>query len=85
MKIKVLYFAFLRDAMGCGSEEIEAPETVKTADGLRDFLIAQGEPWAGAFASVKRVRFSVNRVMARDGAAVKDGDEVAFFPPVTGG
>ncbi len=85
MKLNVLYFAYLRDAMGRGSDTAEVPETVKTAGALRDFLIAQGEPWAEAFASVKRIRISVNQEMAEDETPVKEGDEVAFFPPVTGG
>lgn len=85
MKVKVLYFAFLRDEMGRASEEIEAPAPVKTVGELRAFLEGKGDPWAHAFQSVKRIRASVNQCMAKDEAAVSDGDEVAFFPPVTGG
>jgi molybdopterin synthase sulfur carrier subunit len=47
--------------------------------------VGQGDPWKSGFESVKRIRFSVNQAMADETAAIKDGDEVAFFPPVTGG
>ena len=85
MKVKVLYFAFLRDAMGRTSDEVEAPDSVATVGALREHLTSLGGPWARAFASVKRIRASVNQQMASDSDPVKDGDEVAFFPPVTGG
>ncbi|MCG5031854.1 molybdopterin converting factor subunit 1 [Mesosutterella sp. OilRF-GAM-744-9] len=85
MKIKVMYFAFMRDAMGRSSEVVDAPESVKTISELRAYLMGLGDPWASAFANVKRVRSSVNQVMAAEDAPVKAGDEVAFFPPVTGG
>lgn len=85
MRVKVLYFAFLRDEMGRAGESLELPDAVKTVAGLRAFLIGQGDPWAHAFQTVKRIRASVNQVMVEDDAAVAEGDEVAFFPPVTGG
>ena len=85
MKVKVLYFAFLRDAMGRSDEEVELPGEVSSVGALRDFLVGAGDPWAGAFAQVRRIRFAVNQEMAREDTPVRDGDEVAFFPPVTGG
>ena len=48
-------------------------------------LIAKGEAWAHAFRNLKRIRAAVNQELAGDDAVVKEGDEVAFFPPVTGG
>lgn len=85
MKIKVLYFASLRDAVGTGSETVELPVETTTLAGVREALVAKGEPWASAFKNLRRVRGAVNQEMASDDAAVKEGDEVAFFPPVTGG
>ncbi|MDO5531956.1 molybdopterin converting factor subunit 1 [Sutterella sp.] len=85
MKIKVLYFASLRDAVGRGEETVELPDESTTLAGVRDALVEKGDPWAFAFRNLKRVRGAVNQDMAEDDAAVKDGDEVAFFPPVTGG
>ena len=84
MKVKVLYFAYLRDAVGRPSETVEVPAGVETVGALRDYLVGQGDPWKSGFESVKRIRFSVNQAMADETAAIKDGDEVAFFPPVTG-
>ena len=80
MKVKVLYFAYLRDAVGRPSETVEVPAGVETVGALRDYLVGKS-----GFESVKRIRFSVNQAMADETAAIKDGDEVAFFPPVTGG
>ena len=85
MKIRILYFALLRDAVGRESDELDVPAEGNTAGALREWLIAQGEPWAAAMANRRRIRAAVNQEMAEDDAAVKDGDEVAFFPPVTGG
>lgn len=85
MKIKVLYFASLRDAIGRASEEVELPGEAATLAQVREHLAAQGEPWASGFKNLKRIRGAVNQKMAADDAPVKAGDEVAFFPPVTGG
>ena len=85
MKIRILYFALLRDAMGRDGDELDVPADVNTAGVLREWLIAQGAPWASAMANRRRIRAAVNQDMADDEAALKDGDEVAFFPPVTGG
>ena len=85
MKIRVLYFALQRDAMGMAEETPEVPETVKTTGELRDWLRTRGEPWATAVANQRRIRAAVNQEMADPEDPIKDGDEVAFFPPVTGG
>jgi sulfur-carrier protein len=85
MKLTVLYFARLREAMGRGSETVEVPAGVATVADLRDWLTARGEPAASAFAQIARVRVAVNQDLADDSAALSEGAEVAFFPPVTGG
>jgi sulfur-carrier protein len=82
--IKVLFFAGLREALGTGAESLPLPASVATVGGLRDHLAARGQSWA-ALASMKNLRVAVNQQMVGLDAAVKDGDEVAFFPPVTGG
>lgn len=84
MKLRVLYFASLREALGSASEEIELPSGVATTGALRDHIAARGEPW-DALARAKNLRCAVNQAMVGFDAAVKAGDEVAFFPPVTGG
>ena len=83
--IKVLYFAGLREALGKADEELELPQGVADVAGLRAWLRRRGEPWQSALAEGGPVRAAVNQEMAVASAAVRDGDEVAFFPPVTGG
>ena len=85
MKISVLYFASIREKLGKDAEEIELPADVSTIAGLRSHLRKRGGAWAEALADSKLLRTAVNRDMAPCTAAIKAGDEVAFFPPVTGG
>jgi molybdopterin synthase sulfur carrier subunit len=85
MKVTVLYFAALRERVGRAREECEVPEGVETIDALRGWLTARGEPWVGAFTSVKSVRTAVDQSIARGDTPLREGAEVAFFPPVTGG
>ena len=82
MNVRIQYFAGLREALGMGGEEIELPASVATVGALRDWLAGQGRD---ALATAKNLRCAVNQQMAGFGEAVKSGDEVAFFPPVTGG
>ena len=84
MSVKILFFAGLREALGRGGESLELPAGVANVGGLRDLLAARGEPWA-ALATTKNLRVAVNQQMVGFEAPVKAGDEVAFFPPVTGG
>lgn len=83
--VKILYFAGLREATGSASEELALPANVRDIGGLHALLRGRGGAWAEALAESKRVRAAVNQDMAAADTAVADGDEVAFFPPVTGG
>ncbi len=85
MKVKVLFFAGLREQLGTAAEEIELPAGVTTVAALRSHLRSKGERYERAFSEKALVRAAVNRDMAQPGARIKAGDEVAFFPPVTGG
>ncbi len=85
MKLTVLYFARLRELLARDRESIDVPATVATVGQLRAWLMARGEPFAGAFGDVKRVRAAVDQTMVDENAPLVDGAEVAFFPPVTGG
>lgn len=85
MKITVLYFARLREAMGRDRDELDLPADVATVADLRRALVARGAPWDAAFSDTRRVRAAVNQDMARDDTPLAQGAEVAFFPPVTGG
>ncbi len=81
--IRVRYFASIREALGTGEEAITTQ--AETLGALRDELIARGGPHAAALARGRAVRLALDQVMAKDDAALRDGAEVAFFPPVTGG
>jgi molybdopterin synthase sulfur carrier subunit len=83
MKIKVLYFAGLREQLGTAGEDLDASAT--TVAGLRSMLMARGGAWQSALAQGKALRVAVNQEMAQPTTPVKPGDEIAFFPPVTGG
>ena len=85
MKVTVLFFAALREQLGRPREELELPAGVNTVAALRDHLRARGGAWTDVFAANRPVRAAVNQDMAQANAAIKSGDEVAFFPPVTGG
>ncbi|MBK5929131.1 molybdopterin converting factor subunit 1 [Halochromatium salexigens] len=82
--IELRYFARLREQVGLDAEAIE-PTAGATIAELRAFLRARGEPWAHALAPEQRILVALNQEMARPETLVADGDEVAFFPPVTGG
>ncbi|MDP3438569.1 MAG: molybdopterin converting factor subunit 1 [Azonexus sp.] len=82
MSVKILYFASLKEALGMGSESVELPVGVTTVGALRDWLVTQGRE---KLASAKNLRCAVNQDMAGLDAPVREGDEIAFFPPVTGG
>jgi molybdopterin synthase sulfur carrier subunit len=84
MKITVRFFAHLREQLGAG-EDLEIPHSVATVSALREHLLARGPAYAGALAHKKLIRMAVNQEMVDGAAAIKAGDEVAFFPPVTGG
>jgi molybdopterin synthase sulfur carrier subunit len=85
VKVKVLFFAALREQLGNSSEDIELPSGVATVAALRSHLVSRGGAWQSALAEGKLVRMAVNQDMAKPSTAIKAGDEVAFFPPVTGG
>ena len=83
MKITIKYFASIREAIGQGTEQLDTAASDLGA--LRDQLIARGPAHADGLARGKAVRLALNQVMVDESAALIDGCEVAFFPPVTGG
>ena len=85
MKVKILYFASVREKLGKDAEDLDLPAGVATVADLRSHLRARGGAWAEAMAEGKLLRAALNQDMVQPAAAIKAGDEVAFFPPVTGG
>lgn len=85
MRVQILYFAWLREAIGSAEETLELAAGGMTAGGLADLIASRGGAAAAAFANRRQVRIAVNQVFAPPETVLADGDEVAFFPPVTGG
>jgi molybdopterin synthase sulfur carrier subunit len=83
--VTVLYFAGLREAVGCAREQLALPAATSTVGTLVEALRNRDGRWPEAFAPGKSWRVAVNQHMADLATPVKAGDEVAFFPPVTGG
>lgn len=83
MLVQVRYFASIREAIGLGSEAVVTD--ARTLQALRDELIARGGHYGASLGRGRAVRAALQRVMSDEGAALFDGAEVAFFPPVTGG
>ncbi len=84
-RIVVLYFARLREELGCDRESLSLPTADTTVASLRAFLRSRGGAWATALAPECSVRVAVDQVMVTGDPVLADGNEVAFFPPVTGG
>lgn len=85
MKIKILYFASLREALQTSQETLELPADVTDVGRLRDLLISRGPSWAEALAADRAVRVAVNQAVAEPNTVLPADAEIAFFPPVTGG
>jgi molybdopterin synthase sulfur carrier subunit len=80
--VRILFFASLREALG---GQVAMQTEAVTVNDLRQALMAQSEAHAQALDPHRPVRVAVNQTMVGDDHALKDGDEIAFFPPVTGG
>jgi len=85
MALTVLYFARLRETIGMGQEAIAWDVNLVSVDALLNSLRARGAQWQTVLNSQQGVRVAVNQDLAQSHTALKDGDEVALFPPVTGG
>lgn len=83
--IELLYFAWVRERIGKDGERIALPPGVATAAQLLDWLMTRGENYRAALGERDRLRIAVNQAFAPLDAPVRPGDEVAIFPPVTGG
>jgi molybdopterin synthase sulfur carrier subunit len=83
--IRLVYLARLRDSLGIGSESVDLPADVATVTGLLAWLAQRGGAWGHELAPGRAVRIAVNHEIAQQDTAIRAGDEVALFPPVTGG
>ncbi|KQW55268.1 MoaD/ThiS family protein [Variovorax sp. Root411] len=83
MKVQIRYFASVREALSSSGETVDTK--ARTLSALRDELIARGGAYATALARGKAVRMALDQMMSDEAAALGEGCEVAFFPPVTGG
>ena len=83
--VTLLYFASLRESLGTSREQVPLPRATNTVSSLLDELRSRDAKWSEAFAPGKQWRVAVNQQMADLATPLKPGDEVAFFPPVTGG
>lgn len=83
MHIRIRYFASVREAIGRADESIDTDAA--TLGALRDELVARGSPYAESLARGKAVRLALDQLMVNETTALREGGEVAFFPPVTGG
>lgn len=83
--LTIVYLARLREALGTATERVAPPADVTTVGALRAWLAARGGVWAVELAAGRAIRIAVNHELAGADTAVRPGDEVALFPPVTGG
>ena len=82
--IQLRYFASLRETLGIGDEQIELPDNISDLPALTHWLQQRGESWENAL-SDSRLHVAVNQEIVPVDSAIADGDEIAWFPPVTGG
>jgi sulfur-carrier protein len=85
VKVKLLYFAWVRERLGKGEEVVEPPAEIATVADLMTWLAGRGEEYAFAFGNPRLIRAAINRTHVKPDAAIAGAREVAFFPPMTGG
>ena len=83
--MRIVYFAWVRERLGCDGETVEVPASVVTAGDLATWLGARGGEYAAVFGDMSRLRIAVDQAMATPDTPITGATEVAFFPPVTGG
>ena len=85
MKIKLFYFAKVREILGIDREEIDVESDIKTLAELVAFLKLRGSQWQSIFEMSSSYRMAVNQELVEANHTINPNDEVAFFPPITGG
>ena len=85
MRMRVRYFAWVRERIGVGTEEVELPDHVGTVEELIAWLRNRGARYDRAFDDPAAIRIAIDQEMAEPSASIRNATEVAFFPPMTGG
>jgi molybdopterin synthase sulfur carrier subunit len=85
MRLKILYFAWVRERVGKAEETVDLPRTIVTVDDLIAWLIGRGAEYASAFERPKIIRAALDKTHVKLSAPIVGAREIAFFPPVTGG
>jgi sulfur-carrier protein len=85
MRVKLLYFAWVREKTGKAEENVDLPAGVDTVAELVAWLKQRGPEYAEAFRRDEVIRAAIDRTHVRPGASIAGASEIAFFPPVTGG
>lgn len=85
MSVRIVYFAWVRERLGKGSEELDLPESVKTVGDLIAHLSTLGEEYEAVFAVPQVIRAAIDEEHADHGEAIGTAREIALFPPMTGG
>ena len=83
--MRLLYFAWVRETIGTGEETLDPPSDVATVDALIDWLAQRSDRHAGALADRSRLRAAVDQAFVSLDAPIAGAEEIAIFPPVTGG
>jgi sulfur-carrier protein len=84
-KLKLRYFAWVRERVGKPEEDVEVPDTVVTVGELMTWLASRGEEYAHAFENPKVIRAAIDRAHVKPQTVIGKASEIAFFPPMTGG
>lgn len=85
MKLRILFFASLRETLALDGEDLEVGPEIRCVADVRGLLAARGGAWAEALGAPRNVRAALDQKLARPDTPLHDGAELAFFPPVTGG
>ena len=81
----IKYFSWVRDFVGTSEETIDLPKDIDTPNKLIDFLIKKDEKYKRAFKKRKTIKIALNKEYITNTTKIQNSDEIAFFPPVTGG
>jgi len=85
MTVTLLYFAWVREKVGCAREDVDVPASIATVADLIDWLRTRGPEYENAFTRAEVIRTAINQTHVKPSAPLTGAREIAFFPPVTGG